>query len=95
MSHLSFDLCENYISESTLNKGDNNRRLNEAKNALRHIISEQLTDRQKEVAVLYFYKRFNIPQIAELLCVNKSTVSRTLARALKRINDHMKYYTFR
>lgn len=95
MKRVSFDACSEFIASERRTGGSNQRKLTEAKNALRHIIAEQLTDRQREVAILYFYKRLNIPQIAELLSVNKSTVSRTLARALKRINDHMKYYSFR
>lgn len=95
MKQLSLDLCQNYIADECRRGGSNERRLNEVKVALRRVIAEQLTDRQREVAVLYFYKKLNIPQIAELLRVNKSTVSRTLARALKHINDHMKYYSLR
>lgn len=96
IKYVSFDACKEYIADASINTSkDNGDCLKSAKNVLSHIIAEQLSERQKQVALLYFFERKNIPQIAQLLEVNKSTVSRTLARALKNINDRMKYYRLR
>lgn len=96
IKYVSFDACEEFIKDTSLNEtSDNCDKLETAKSILTKIIVEQLTNRQKQVAILYFFEQKNIPQIAKLLGVNKSTVSRTLARALKNINDRMKYYTLR
>ncbi len=93
---LSLDLGNLQIGEDGIERQDTNRnQLDRLKLIVRRIIIEQLTTRQKEICILYFYQNKNIPQIAELLQVNKSTVSRTLARALKNINEKIKYYKVR
>lgn len=93
---LSLDLGNLQIGEDGIEREDTNRnQLGRLKLIVRRIIIEQLTTRQKEICILYFYQNKNIPQIAELLQVNKSTVSRTLARALKNINERIKYYKVR
>lgn len=63
-----------------------------AKRALRKIIEEQLTARQKQFIVLYYYKEMDMPSIAQMCNVNASTVSRTLNRARQKIFAYMKYY---
>lgn len=62
---------------------------------MKQIICNDLTERQKQVCYLYYYKKQTIPQIASLLEVNKSTVSRTLARGLNNMNQRIKYYKLR
>ena len=59
---------------------------------LRKVISEELTERQREVITLYYFNRANIPQIAEMLGVNRSTVSRTISRGRRNIMEKMKYF---
>lgn len=59
---------------------------------LRKVISEELTERQREVITLYYFDRANIPQIAEMLGVNRSTVSRTISRGRRNIMEKMKYF---
>ncbi|MDE5578101.1 MAG: helix-turn-helix domain-containing protein, partial [Oscillospiraceae bacterium] len=41
---------------------------------------------------LYYLRRMNIPEIAEMLGVNRSTVSRTLSRGRRNILEKMKYF---
>lgn len=41
---------------------------------------------------LYYFKRMNIPEIAERLGVNRSTVSRTISRGRRNIMEKMKYF---
>ena len=59
---------------------------------LRKVISEELTERQREMITLYYFDRANIPQIAEKLGVNRSTVSRTISRGRRNIMEKMKYF---
>ncbi len=59
---------------------------------LRKVIEEALTERQREMITLYYFDRANIPQIAEKLGVNRSTVSRTISRGRRNIMEKMKYF---
>ena len=59
---------------------------------LRKVILEELTERQREMITLYYFDRANIPQIAEMLGVNRSTVSRTISRGRRNIMEKMKYF---
>ena len=59
---------------------------------LRKVIAEELTERQREMITLYYFERVNIPQIAEMLGVNRSTVSRTISRGRRNIMEKMKYF---
>ena len=72
----------------------NNETLKKVRHALVEIIKNDLTERQKETVVLYYYKKMNMTEIADILGVNVSTVSRTLARARKNICDRTKYYFY-
>ena len=63
-----------------------------AKKALREVVSEELTSRQKQFIVLYYYENTKMADIAEICGVNVSTVSRTLRRARNNILDRIKYY---
>lgn len=59
---------------------------------LRKVIEEALTERQREMITLYYFDRANIPQIAEKLGVNRSTVSRTISRGRRNIMEKMKFF---
>lgn len=59
---------------------------------MRGIIENELTERQREMIVLYYFKRVNIPEIAEMLGVNRSTVSRTISRGRRNVMEKMKYF---
>ena len=63
-----------------------------ARRALKEVVSEQLSARQKQFIVLYYYENKTMAEIADICGVNVSTVSRTLRRARKNITDRMKYY---
>lgn len=60
--------------------------------ALTEIIREQLTPKQRQYLVLYYYEEKTMPEIAELMGVNKATVSRTINRARNKLYQRMKYY---
>lgn len=93
---ISFDLIEPYLADTSTNEVRDNRLIRQKlKRIVLRVIQEQLTARQKEVCLLYFYQGMKIPQIAEFLGVNKSTVSRTLNRAIKNLKGYVQYYKLR
>lgn len=59
---------------------------------MRNIIENELSERQRQMIGLYYFRRMNIPEIAETLGVNRSTVSRTLSRGRRNILEKMKYF---
>lgn len=59
---------------------------------MRNIIENELSERQRQMIGLYYFRRMNIPEIAEMLGVNRSTVSRTLSRGRRNILEKMKYF---
>lgn len=62
---------------------------------LHQIINDDLTKTQKQYIIMYYMNNMKIPEIALECGVNKSTVSRTINRAKKRIYDKLKYTNFR
>lgn len=74
--------------------GTNDENLKRAKKAMVDVIRNDLTKRQKQIVLMYYYEELNITEIAERLDVNISTVSRTLKRARKNIFDRIKYYFY-
>jgi len=52
---------------------------------------QELTQRQREVLVLYFDRGMNMSQIARELGVSSSTNSRTVRRAKRRLYKCLKY----
>lgn len=59
---------------------------------MRSVIENELSERQRQMIGLYYFRRMNIPEIAEMLGVNRSTVSRTLSRGRRNILEKMKYF---
>ena len=55
------------------------------------VIREELTEKQREVLLAYYIRNQTIPKIAEERGVNKSTVSRTLHRAEKKLRRYLRY----
>lgn len=58
---------------------------------VRNVIDNELTPRQRETVIAYFFEEKNIPQIAAEHGVHKSSVSRCLNRALNRIHLLLRY----
>ena len=68
------------------------RRLSrEARERLHQVIAQELTRTQREVLMAYYFQDMNIPRIARERGVHKSTVSRVLRRAEKRIKKFLQY----
>lgn len=70
---------------------DNSERLGRLRRNLEVIRRRELTARQRQVVELYYEKKMKIPEIARMLEVKPSTVSRTLRRARERIYRYLRY----
>lgn len=70
----------------------NDNQIEHLKNCVRVAISEALTDRQRECLGLYL-SGYCQSEIAEMLGISRSTVSRNISRGLKRLLDRVKYAT--
>lgn len=85
MGNIHFD--ERYSAHYdpfSLPQGDNRKRLRR----LRHYLPaamEDLTERQKEMVRMHFFDDKSVSDIARELDVNRSTVSRCLSRAERRL----------
>jgi RNA polymerase sigma-70 factor (ECF subfamily) len=95
---LSFDLMENQLFQSEIYDDEeqcNKLKITNAKKIIHQVINSELTPRQREILILYFIKNYNTVEISKLLSVNKSTVSRTLNRAINNIKKYTMYYHIR
>jgi len=54
-------------------------------------IEEELTARQREMISMYYLQQIPMPEIAKLLGVNVSTVSRTIKRGRVRLKRCLRY----
>ncbi len=85
--------CDPYLIRDLMGKSYTNRKqLELSAHALKEVIQNDLTPRQKEMILLYYYENLNNKQIAEKLNVNPSTVCRTLGRARNRIYKLLHVY---
>lgn len=73
------------------NAGDNGEQVARLRRNLRLARERELTRRQREIVALYYDQGMTMPQIAERLGVNRSTVSRTLRRARDRLYRFLRY----
>ena len=84
---------EHYPDLMTCFQGQTNRREREEyRRFLYRAIKTQLTHRQTQVMLLYYFEGKNITEIAQELGLNKSTVSRPLRRSLNRLPDLARLY---
>lgn len=84
--------CDNAQYKSFLSGETNSQRLAEMKRTVLRIIEEELTESQREMTVMYYFREMTVTEIAESRGVNKSTVSRTLSRARSRIERVLRYW---
>ena len=73
------------------NAEDNALQLERMKRNLRIAREKELTPRQRCMLELYYDRQMSVTEIAEELCVNVSTVSRTLQRARNRLRRYLQY----
>lgn len=90
---VSFDLCENLLPDTKLiYENSNSKDIRKLQNVLIKVIQEQLTKRQSQIMLMYFFEKKNITHISNELNLNKSTVSRSLHASLKKLNQILRYY---
>lgn len=70
----------------------NGQHLMIATHALHDSLEQDVTERQREMLQMYYFDRLSTEEIAQRLGVNKSTVSRTMTRAKRRIRKNMRFY---
>lgn len=71
--------------------GDNESDLMRLKRNLRLAREEELTPRQRELLRLRYEENLSVSEIAALIGRDKSTVSRTLSRARRRLYKCLRY----
>ena len=58
---------------------------------IRRVMEQELTQKQREVMIAYYFQDKTIPQIAAERGIQKSSVSRCLHRAEKRVRRCLRY----
>ena len=84
MTNTAYDIMDRAGLEHWLREtaGDNSQR---------RAMKRELTPRQQEIMALYFFENRSMSEIAVLLGVNKSTVSRCLRRGQERLRHFLEY----
>lgn len=70
---------------------DNSAEHSRLKRNLIRAINEELTERQRQVLILYYMQEMTITEIAKELCVYPSTAYRTLHRGEERLKRCLRY----
>ncbi len=87
------DRIEGYASlKNYYEENDNISRLNEYKNMIRKIISNELTERQRDCITLRFHKNKNVKEISNILCIKEATVYKHIRNGIKKIKKHLNIY---
>lgn len=87
------DKMESYPDLMSCFRGStNSRQREEYRQFLYRAIKTQLTKRQTQMILMRYFEGMSVTEISEQLNINKSTVSRTLNRALNRLTDLAKLY---
>lgn len=85
MTFAAFELWINAEGE------DNRADIKRLKRMLPIVLSECVTETQKKYIIHYFVDKLNTQEIAEMYGLNKSTVSRTIRRGLKRAYSYLRF----
>ena len=73
------------------NAEDNHEQMERLLRNLRKARTQELTPRQQEILTLRYEQNMRVTEIARLLGLNRSTVSRTLKRAQERLRRCLQY----
>lgn len=84
-------LFEIAVFENYGSSGDNSENIKKLTKKLKNALDTDLTPTQREIVISYYFEGKNILQIASEKGVNKSSVSKVLARARKRLKRVLKY----
>lgn len=97
MKNVSFDcLFESDLAKIVQKKGSSNKlKIDTLKKMVALIVKQELSKKQQKILKLYFVDGLRYNEIAKMLNVNKSTISRTKTRAFRTIEKILKYYDFR
>lgn len=89
ISVLEFD--KRFINPFAENE-TNGEKMRYAKNALKRVIKEDLSPKQSKYLLLYYVEKRSCKEIAEMMGLDPSTISKTIQRARNNIGDRLKYY---
>lgn len=70
---------------------DNSQQMTRLRRNVMLALQEDVTPRQRECMLLYYEKRLNMRQIAEMMGIDKSTVSRNIKRGESRLRRCLRY----
>ena len=85
---------ENVISYLVANRGGTNRAERERmKRILFRAIKNELTDRQRDCIVMYYLDGMKMKDIAQALHLSKSTVTRHIQSATRKLRKIASYYS--
>ena len=96
MNNTPFDTrSSEWIGDMTVwlrqNAEDNSLQLERMRRNLRRAREKELTPRQQYLLKLHYEQDLSMTEIADLLHVNVSTVSRTIQRAKNRLRHYLQY----
>lgn len=84
--------CNLVFFNSDFSSASNSPEVKRMKKMLMEILLGELTSRQRECIVMYYYENRKIDDIAKSLSVCKSTVSRHIKAGEKKLKNVAKYY---
>ncbi|MEG0321590.1 MAG: sigma-70 family RNA polymerase sigma factor [Oscillospiraceae bacterium] len=70
---------------------DNTGELRKVKRNLVRALKEDVTDRQRELLMMYYSEGVTMKEIGDRLGIDKSTVSRTIKRGERRLHRCLRY----
>lgn len=96
---MSFSRCSGRVRKATPEMrlfveqiaGHNSEAHSKLIRNLRRAMLEELTDRQRQIMMMYHADELNMRQIADVLSIHPSTVSRTLKRAENNLRRCLRY----
>ena len=90
---LLSDRNSDYIAYALYHRGSTNRpELERMKRILARAIRYELTDRQRDCITLYYLEGMKMKDIAGMLALSKSTVSRHISAATRKLRQIASYY---
>ena len=92
MKTISFDSSMEMRHCFTMEEDNGDAQMERLIARLTVAIESELTDRQRQMIILHFYRKMGVSQIARELQLNPSTVSRTLRRATQRLRRILDYF---
>ena len=72
--------------------GSNSSERERMKRIIKTALKQELTKRERELLCAYYFLELTMPQIAARYDLNKSTVSRTISRAKRKLQHIASYY---